>query len=322
MATHCVEWDGDWSKRPPALLENTTLILFPLLADRTALENLCKERFDGPSENRVQVEPLGDVNGKSLVLLVAADLPRIKSKDPDQEANEGYLAEHDVGIFVPVKYRVDGADAGIAVIIPYLYVDNPAAVIMGREIHGFPKILAGIDFNPTLFEFDVRTLVFPQTGPDVLAEEREIIRVRRGPWFPFSLPLLDWLAGWLANVQPASSDLGLVAQAVLQAVGLSGMVNTNDFTEVTFLFLKQFRAVAGHPGVDFQRVAAVPGTVASLPTSVQVDVWPLFWPVKITFTEFSRSVNIPSTLGLPSTMDVFTTFRINLNLEIKDGRLL
>lgn len=318
MKVDYIEWDGDWCKRPPATLEKTTLHLLPMLANSSSVLARCQERFDTPSTNHVQVKPLASTMGKSLVILVVADLPRIKSKDPQQSVTDGYIAEHDVGIFVPVRYSVAGVDQGIGVFIPYLYVDNAAAVVMGREIHGFPKILAAINYAPGTNDFDVSTLVFPATGPDVLAENREIIRIRRNLW---GLPLISPMAKWLEAVKPAMTDLGSVAKAVLASVGIENLA-VKDFNEVTFLFLKQMRSVLGHPGCDFSAITAVPGAVVSIPSAVQVDVWPLAWPLRVTFTDYPGSVNIAAQLGLPTTTDILTSFRVTADLEIRDGTVL
>jgi hypothetical protein len=134
--------------------------------------------------------------------------------------------------------------------------------------------------------------------------------------------LVNRFANFFQKTLPATADLGTIASAVLETVGLKGIAPTNDFNEVTFLFLKQFRAVAGHPSGDFQKIAAVPGAVVSIPSAVQVEVWPLFWPARVTITEFARSVNIASKLGLQTSMDVYTSFRVTVDLEIRDGTLI
>ena len=50
------------------------------------------------------------------------------------------MTERDVGFFVPAMVTA-GDSRSFANLIPYLYVNNMAGMLMGRELFGFPKLL-------------------------------------------------------------------------------------------------------------------------------------------------------------------------------------
>ena len=316
MSYDFVEWNGDWNKRQPARLGGTTLYLLPLrVQDPAALQAACHKRFRDATGGHVVVESLGP-----MVLLVCANFEKIHSLDP-VHALEGYIREHDVGIFVPVRTSVDGTSRGIGVCIPYLYVDNPAAVIMGREIFGFPKLMASIGFEPGPLRFSVDSLVFENQDPDELAMPRRILDVKRGPFFPFGGWIPDWLAGLLYGDQTITSIEGL-ANLVLDSLGLMAELGSlvSAFDHVDFVFLKQTRSPVDALKADSISIVDAPGSISNF-QSAQLLLRPLFWPAIVDFHDYF-SVDIAAELGLAAQHSVRTVFRVDCDLEIGNSEVI
>lgn len=316
MSYGFVEWNGDWNKRQPARLGGTTLYLLPLrVQDPAALQAACHKRFRDASGGHVVVEPIG-----AMVLLVCADFEKIHSLDPVHSL-EGYIREHDVGIFVPVRTSVDGTPRGIGVCIPYLYVDNPAAVIMGREIFGFPKLMASIGFDPGPFRFSVDSLAFQNQDPDELAIPRRILDVKRGPFFPFGGWLPDWISSLLYSSQAITSVQSL-ANLVLDSLGMMAELGplVSPFDHVDFIFLKQTRSPVDPLKADSIHIVDAPGSISHF-QSAQLLLRPLIWPALVDFHAYF-SVDIASELGLSSHHSVRTVFRIECDLEIGNSQVI
>jgi uncharacterized protein with NAD-binding domain and iron-sulfur cluster len=129
-----VQRDDDWVFPPPVLLTGAKAKAFPLLADPVALAALCAQCSVGGVTIRPWLPAI------PLVLLFAAGCADITSTDP-RYAAWGRLSEREVGVFIPVVVEQGGMPF-IALLCPYLFVDNGATLIAGREIFGLPKELA------------------------------------------------------------------------------------------------------------------------------------------------------------------------------------
>lgn len=112
------------------------------------------------------------------------------SLDPRDPSHFGY---HEVTPFVPVWSGLRGP----AAFVPELYPDAWMAVILGREIHGFPKRVARVGFH--------------DEGAEMLVERRLALRVRHGEAaeVPPSHALAE-LARWLLG-SPRLARLGRAA---------------------------------------------------------------------------------------------------------------
>jgi hypothetical protein len=227
---HYVECDGEWARRQPVSLEHVRMYVFPLPAHQGVLDLLCDRRFnDRPTGGRVRVTPL-----LPAVLLVCADIGMAHSDDPE-DAPKGWLTERDAGFFVPVSLEVDGASR-VGALVPYLFVDNMAGVLGGREIYGFPKELGQIAFDPRSLAFEVQSLVLPVYSPRQRAVQRPVISVSApGPDLRLPLP---------ADVLQATGRIVEKIHEVLHLDAPAPAGTHPGFAEVPLLFLKQFRDAA------------------------------------------------------------------------------
>lgn len=239
---------GDWCYRGPAVLKDCEIYVFPISVDEDRLARLCETQINIPSGGELVAKPWKPLFGRPFLLLGITDFPHIASGDR-RDSQYGYISEKDVGLFFLVNlYRGDD-DLGLHLLNPYLWVDNPAGVIMGREIFGFPKELGRIGYNSRTTEFDLHALVFHTHSPDTEAKQARVLSVIRGG----SPRWLDRLFGLTEFVPIAGRGLDLTAEVATQIlIEMAdgdidpGRLVVSAFPSVRLAFLKQLRDVEGH----------------------------------------------------------------------------
>lgn len=132
-------------------------------------------------------------------LLVVTRFEGAGSLDPRDPSHFGY---HEVTPFVPVWSRLRGP----AAFVPELYPDAWMAVILGREIHGFPKRTARVGFH--------------EEGAELIVERRVALRVRHGEMVEarphhVQAELFRWLFG--------SRRLARLGRSVLERLDPGGL---------------------------------------------------------------------------------------------------
>jgi hypothetical protein len=179
-----VERGGEMVLRQPIACDRTRMYNFLVDADWDALVRLCDQAFREPSGGAVVVRPI-----LPAVMVVAADIQRGQSKDPVDRL-KGFAKERDLGFWVPVaRGRFDDDDPEefeiqqVGWYQPYLFIDNPAAVFVGRETYGFQKAFASCTMpsdatHPS--RFAVETLVIDTFTPETEAKVEELYRLERG----------------------------------------------------------------------------------------------------------------------------------------------
>jgi hypothetical protein len=244
-----VERDGDWVLRPPGKLRQVSLWALVFKAGAAELAALCQKYVAGPSGGQVTATPL--FPGFPFVVLVCADIARGESDHPQDKAR-GWMSERDVGFFVPVT--VTKGSARTVNLIPYLWVDNWAGMIMGRELYGFPKALGEIDWagdaTPGLpiappMHFTVWSRVLPPGSPNGHAVDGVVLDVRSTTVTPGV---------------PIPAGVGQIVQVfvpvVLAALGMPAQAFP-ALSDIPQLFLKQFRDTAAPSTAALQRLIGV-----------------------------------------------------------------
>jgi hypothetical protein len=247
MAEHTyVERDGDWVWRPPGKLQQVSMFLFLLRAGARELQALCDRYVNGPSGGTVTAHPL--VPDHPLVILICADIQRGWSDYP-ADRDKGYSTERDVGFFVPVLLRAPGRLPRPVNLVPYLFVDSFAAVLIGREIFGIPKQLATIGFRKQPFQIEAISSVLPIYGPQQRVVDRPVITVtveERRPSIPVPGLWGDASLFLLKHVFDKIPGIGFLAE---------------EFTEVPLLLLKQFRDARSGELACYQSIVQVDSTI-------------------------------------------------------------
>lgn len=228
-----LERDGDWVWQPPGRLTQVTMHLFVLNAATQALQALCDEVVDGPTGGAFQATPVPP----GLVLLTCAYIGKGWSDDP-VDHRKGWMTECDVGFFVPVSLRGPRGQ-GVVNLLPYLYVDNFAAVVIGREIFGFPKVLGAMEFAARPLRFSVRGQAVAHFDSGARVDENALlVEVREKVPSTYD-ELLDALRGALGRA-PTIEELTAEAGRLVAAALPAGLVPAG-WVRIPMAFLKQFR---------------------------------------------------------------------------------
>jgi hypothetical protein len=250
---------GDLVLAQPIQNDRVRSFAWFLDADWDALAALTRRAFTEPSGGAVDVRPL-----LPLVAVVCADIGHGQSMvAPDHD--KGWATERDLGFWVPVaRGRDDGERFHVEQVgwyQPYLFVDNAAGVLTGRETYGFAK-LPGVCRMPVRpgdpARFAVETLVIERFAPTSRAEVVELFRLERSG---------DGLFGALESSFGNALEAFLAVQArlLLRGLGRGGLpVPTlqllGNLAEqvrhglVPMLFLKQFRAVEDPAACCYQGI--------------------------------------------------------------------
>jgi len=308
MASY-VERDGDWVLRPPGRLEHVNMHLFALRAGRAETQALCDKFINVPTKNAVRASPL--FPEFPFVLLTCADIAKGYSEDVD-DAHFGWMTERDVGFFLPVTLEWNG-QRRVANLLPYLYVDNFVAVLIGREVFGFPKVLADIEFGGPSWKCNVTSTVSVTSNPTQPAGPGTILTVVQQTALP-GIPL------------PSELDeaLKVFIDALRLALGLPREDHA-PFAKIPMVFLKEFRDATNRTTACHQSVVLAE---AGIDGFYGGEMWllpplPLFHPFSITIPPY-YSVDIVKYLGLDTgpTIHPLVAARVAIDFELPFGSTL
>ena len=154
-----VERGGEVSLCPPGVAMGTRAYCFVLEADRTKLAEMFDRYLNEPSMGAVHYEPVG-----SLVILMFANIPHLSATLPP-DVRMGYMVEREVAVWT---LGYDTVRDQFSMFNPYMIVNHPWAMAMGREVYGFPKQLGVVtlpdDGKPDKYALDLPGV--EQWGPD------------------------------------------------------------------------------------------------------------------------------------------------------------
>ncbi|MEM6407175.1 MAG: hypothetical protein AAF700_02025 [Pseudomonadota bacterium] len=124
---------------PPFAFSDVTMSVFPLRASLPTLENFCRNYLN-QAPDLVQFRPF-----IPYVYLVILDYGRMSV----EAANMGWISQREVAFGVPMRW-LNATQNGLefhdwAFTSPFIFVDNELSMSTGREVFGWPKLLARLD---------------------------------------------------------------------------------------------------------------------------------------------------------------------------------
>lgn len=173
-----IEMDGDPQFPPPYVFQNVVIRSFRLSADLEVLTALCDKLLNiGTFQERgFEYRPI-----LPFVDLEVLTYPFMKSR-VSRFYNMGYTNQNEVyfrlllGKFENVLGFL--APTGVAVFMPYIFVDNAWSLISGREVIGYPKALASFNLaNPGPYPMSMTTDVFEQYDPATPQTRRKLMKI-------------------------------------------------------------------------------------------------------------------------------------------------
>jgi hypothetical protein len=214
---------------PPFYFENMTVRMFPLRARLATLQNFVDRYL-----NIIPAEI-----GRYRVMLPYAYLMMIDyGKLAAQTKNVGWVAQREVMFIIPLEhYRVvDGRWVFVdwALATPFIFVDDYFALVLGRQVYGWPKLLC--QMTPTLSAWmrdprapiraaTLSTPVFSEIYGGEAQDWRVLLEVdREEPLSPFQMPLdmASPYAPWTAmgNVAASMAGFGRDYMGLLAGMGI------------------------------------------------------------------------------------------------------
>ncbi len=173
---------GDLVMAPPLELNGAIMYSFLVAAELTALQAICDQQLNAVCGPDIIYKPL-----LPFAAIVCADITDSYSTVPP-DSEKGWMSERDFGVWIPVVQGTmkDGTwKAGrIGWYLPYVFVDNVAAMVTGREVFGFFKQIATLTMPPTPSApgmFAIDALVIPTYSPDAQAENLRLLTITRVP---------------------------------------------------------------------------------------------------------------------------------------------
>ena len=270
-----VSRDGDLPLLQPVVMGGVSMHGYVFKASRDRLNETLRSAF----------EPLG-ITCKALLPVVLATSVQANEIRSAVRPDAGYMTEAELGFWVPVRMTWDGGSS-VGFYLPYLFVDNVAALLAGREIYGFNKILGGFryaaagDVDPTVVEAQVL---------HTLAKDAKLT------WLPVAA-LAKKATAEKSTLWRRPGDLITALTAEL-ARDFTGANLGAAFLPSSFpmFFLKQLRAADDGAKADFQR--AITAHVSIEEGSLSGGWLPAVSDdVQLTLTKHA-TLDIAGTLGL------------------------
>lgn len=166
---------GELVLAPPFKTDPVDFFGFILDADIDELTKVCDKYLNAPLDRVCENRRFVPAGG--FVLLACINIPKMYS-DSLPYKDWGWFKEQEIGFWVLV---IDQDKEEMYWHMPYIWVDNPYAMAMGRELYGFPKGLGEINIakpdNPD--QFSVDTLLIEKFGADSEAVTKRLVKIEK-----------------------------------------------------------------------------------------------------------------------------------------------
>ena len=239
-----VDFPGEQSLRPPGQFRDTRFFYFVLGADQARLQWLCDHYLNDPSGGTLAYKSLG------VVLLAFSHVEGLSSADSER----GIITYKDIAFWVPVW---GGQTRPLCLFPPFIFVDNAATMVTGREVFGLPKQLGRFEMPLRLQE--LATTPAPQFRAEVVGTLQPGGRN-------------DWRT--LLTVEQISREEISDAKTFFTAIGKMLLPSAlkqfpipswiSHLTDVPALGLKQFRDAARPGDACYQGIVESPLFTADL----------------------------------------------------------
>ena len=282
------------------------------------LTNLCRRFFDVPTGGRVTFSPLSQA-----VIMTISELPHAYFVAAPER---GKATEREIAFAIPGEYTCRDAAGritanGVATFMPYLFVDNPIALLTGREVLGYFKLLGEVGLPGRAGareDFFLNVFGAQRMAADVEWSDQRLLTVTGRDATvrttrPAPVKETDHPQSALPNLQGLlKSVLGsrIPGRSILAIADVRGLL-TGSLSQI---FLKQFRAEGSGHLAAYQAVTIAEYQVTRInsvrPTqSFDIVIHPL------------ASIPIATELGLSPQM-VETGFEVNFDMTLSAGRVL
>ena len=259
-----VERGGEIVIAQPLSLSPTTMYSWLVRADLKAVQGVLDVALNKPCAGALEYRAIAPI-----VCVVAADIARGQSMDAG-DRDMGWMPEQDIGFWIPVARGKKQGGEFVATALcwyqPYLFVNNVAALVTGRETFGFHK-QGGTCQMPTAADHKsriaVETLIIKEFGPNSEGGVAELFSLEdeEKPGIIGELEhLWDDAAAAIKTLE--SGIQGVIGDVLADWVPSWELVKTliHDLVhgDVPMVFLKQFRDIADAELACYQAIVEAP----------------------------------------------------------------
>lgn len=259
-----VEYGGLASCPSPVDCAESTLYRFFLKGEHSKLLALCEKVFTKTSKGRVDIRPV-----TSEVMLTFGIAQRIEPQLKPW-SQMGYATERQVGLWIPVALMEGRLPTQLGWFVPYMWVDNPLLLVVGREIYGFNKNWGEISLPAAgaSQQFSLQAFGGDYTGNapagwnllmNVKGGAKDALTAGAETWasFPEVLAAAEVALAQQAMAAATSAEpaLALPAGALAEILQMKGPPQ---------FFLRQFRAVGGGLRASTQQITTAVLTVKTM----------------------------------------------------------
>jgi hypothetical protein len=303
-----VDLDGGSVFRPPFLQKDTFLAAWLLASDKEAQQRLLDRAFNQPSGGAVDYRAL-----TSHVLLSYANIAQISSLDP-RDRGYGYTGEIDTVFWILAGAYRDGVLDRLVFYCPYIWVNSPLALVAGREVYGFPKVIGWANVPSSRDDpgpFWTEGLVIPHHSPATPVSRERIFTLTRDPEGPPATLSFEGHQGVLATAALLVKlfEAGVEVPRELLGTLLADLVSI----KVPVVFLKQHRDFATDDRASYQAILEANASVTSLRGAGLLSAG---WDFSL---QQYDSLRVADTLGMPAEQRLDLGFWVDFSFSMDLG---
>jgi uncharacterized protein with NAD-binding domain and iron-sulfur cluster len=240
---------GEQSIEPPGVTRGGHLYVFPLPARWDRVQKTVNALLNGPAGGAVTYHAL------PCVLLLFLDAPELTSTTETM----GYIPDQECAFCVPlVRMTHDGPK--LAFWMPYLFINSSLGMVTGREVWGFQKQIATLEFpeaGAPRSRFVANATIFPTLAPQTLGQVRPLVTVE-GP----ALVSRDQLP-WKHPQHLDEAIRGALAAGIGKALaapidGVLDVASCFSLLDMNLVNLKQFRDAVDPTRACYQAIVEGP----------------------------------------------------------------
>lgn len=313
-----IDYSNDYIVPVPGMAADSWLYCFPVKGKYPQMQQVIDQRLNfSPLNKKVRYFPLSET-----MMLVFSDIRKGYSLDPAYQ-KYGYLAEQAIQIFMPVaectlNTRNEWVAQRILVYIPYILVDQPFNLSIGREEFGFAKAFGQFEipvspdtadhFNVNAFGFQHFNKEHPEWG-----QFHPLVHIKKTNG---DIPEGKW-----GSHQDAWNHIRQFTDTQKKdfKLGLPFLVHEiRDMANKTLpmIFLKQFRDITHPEKACYQAITEGNGL-----TDKFFNGWFLGSEYEITISEMA-SFPICADLGLDNKILVKNPFWVHCDMKFVTGNVL
>jgi hypothetical protein len=228
---------------PPGVFTGAKANMFVFDADTAAMQALADTLLNPAGGGVVRYDALAPFGVVSFM-----DIARCTSGTDVV----GWLPGRETAFWVPLLERhADPTHDRVVMWAPYIFISYAIGMVVGREIWGWPKVIADITVpgdNPATPWFDCATTYFPTLSADTEGVTGSLFRVI--PPSPDMAPVSVWRTGEDAFQALVSELLSDLAKALIDKLGLN--------PQLPSVALKQFRQPGAAQTACYQAICDSP----------------------------------------------------------------